>query len=218
MDDDGQNPPGEILKMLDKASRGHDTVFGKFRTKEASFTRKLGSFLVTLINRRVFHQPQGLSVSNHRLLHHSVVKRILSDKTAFPYITGQALLHSANPADVEVEHRARSIGSSGYTLGKIAKLLLNILFSYSVWPLRYMAIVGGSVALMSFLAAAVYLALGIFRGTSVPGWTTLVVLVGALGGITIALLSMLGEYVIRILVQTRDLRSYVVSERVDDDK
>jgi hypothetical protein len=172
---------------------------------------------VSAINRRVFHQPADLAVSNVRLLHRTVVERILEDRTPFPYITGQAILHSADPADVEIDHRARLAGESGYGAGKIARLVLDILFSYSVWPLRAMALLGAVIALLSMIAAGIYVVRGLTGATQVEGWATLAVLVSLLGGITIGLLSMLGEYVVRIMLRVRDLPRYVVATRVPDE-
>jgi glycosyltransferase involved in cell wall biosynthesis len=217
MDDDGQNPPTAIPALLEKAAEGHDVVFGRLARKEASSTRKIGSRIVSAINRRVFHQPADLAVSNVRLLHRTVVERILEDRTPFPYITGQAILHSADPADVEIDHRARLAGESGYGAGKIARLVLDILFSYSVWPLRAMALLGAVIALLSMIAAGIYVVRGLTGATQVEGWATLAVLVSLLGGITIGLLSMLGEYVVRIMLRVRDLPRYVVATRVPDE-
>ena len=108
MDDDLQNPPDQVLLLIDKALEGHDVVFGRFERKQARGYRRLGSRLINVINRRVFEQPPGLAVSNFRILRRDVVERICGSRTAHPYITGQALMYSSNPADVLVRHDARA--------------------------------------------------------------------------------------------------------------
>ena len=196
MDDDLQNPPDQALVLVDAAMAGHDVVFGRFERKQAAGYRRLGSRVITLINRRVFGQPSDLEVSNFRILRRDVVDRICASRTANPYITGQALLYSSNRADVPVRHEARAVGSSSYSLVKIARLVLTILFSYSLYPLRLAAVLGFVISGVSFLLGAVYLAMGVFGDTEVEGWTTMVVLLAVFNGVTIALLSMLGEYVV----------------------
>ena len=79
-------------------------------------------------------------MSNFRILRRDVVERICGSRTAHPYITGQALMFSSDPADVLVRHDPRPVGASNYGLRRIASLVLTILFSYSVFPLRAAAV------------------------------------------------------------------------------
>ncbi len=216
IDDDGQNPPSEIKVLMDEAE-GHDVVFGRFREKQAHGMRRFGTRAVRWLNIKVFGMPQDFHVSNVRLIRRDVVDRILSDRTAFPYVTGQALLHSASPAWVYVDHRPRSDGKSNYTSARIATLLLNILFAYSVWPLRAMAALGFAVSVLSLLAGLTYLVLALAGRFQVEGWATVVVLIATLGGVTIGMLAMLGEYVIRILTQSRGVAPFTISERAGFD-
>ena len=214
MDDDLQNPPDQILPLIAKAMEGHDVVFGRYQRKRAPWHRRWGSGLITLVNRRVFHQPPDLTVSNFRILRREVVDRICRSRTAHPYVTGQALLYCRNPADVLVRHEPRTVGASGYTLPRILRLVMTILFSYSLWPLRVAALTGFVVTALSFLLGSVYLARAWFVDSPVEGWTTLVVLLSFLGGCIIALLSMVGEYLIRILDAMNSQEAYHVAERV----
>jgi polyisoprenyl-phosphate glycosyltransferase len=214
MDDDLQNPPEQILPLIGKALEGHDVVFGRFERKRASWHRRCGSSLITWVNRRVFDQPPDLAVSNFRILRREVVDRICRSRTAHPYIPGQALLYSSSPADVLVRHEPRTVGTSGYTLPRILRLVMTILFSYSLWPLRVAALTGFAVAVLSFLIGSFYLVRAWFVESPVEGWTTLVVLVSFLGGCIIALLSMVGEYLVRILDAMNSQDAYHVARRV----
>lgn len=212
MDDDGQNPADQIGRLLAVAEDGHDVVFGRFRQKQASRTRTLGSRVVGWLNRRIFHKPADLAVSNFRALHRDVVQRICADGTRYPYITGQALLYARSPANADVEHADRVVGESNYTFVRIVQLVVRILFSYSVAPLHVMAGVGGLVAVISFVTGLVFLARAVFGDVSVPGWTTLVVLLSFLQGIILLMLSMLGEYTVRTLNQVSDRPTYLVAD------
>lgn len=214
MDDDLQNPPDQALVLVDAAMAGHDVVFGRFDRKQAAGYRRLGSKVINVINRRVFHQPPDLAVSNFRILRRDVVDRICASRTANPYITGQALLYSSNRAHVPVRHEPREVGTSSYSLVKIVRLVLTILFSYSLYPLRLAALLGFVISGVSFLLGAVYLLMGAFGYTEVEGWTTMVVLLALFNGVTIALLSMLGEYIVRTLNTVSSDDSYHVVNRV----
>lgn len=214
MDDDLQNPPDQALLLIDEAMNGHDVVFGRFERKQAAGYRKLGTKMISLINRRVFAQPPDLAVSNFRILRRDVVDRICASHTAYPYMTGQALMYSHDPTDVLVRHDARPVGKSNYSMVRILRLVFAILFSYSLFPLRAAALVGFAVALLSFLLGAFYVVRSFFVDAHVQGWTTIVVLLSVFSGMVIALLSMLGEYVVRTLNAVSSDQSYHIKQRV----
>lgn len=214
IDDDLQNPPEEIEKLIATAEEGHDLVFGRFETKQASGVRTLGSRMIGLINRRIFGQPRDLVVSNFRLIRRDVVDRMCATRTAYPYITGLALLNSRDRANVTVRHDARAHGKSNYSTRRILKLVMTILFSYSLFPLRLSALLGAAIAGLSFTIGTAYLVLALVRGTGVPGFASVVVLLAFLNGVTILMLSMLGEYTIRTLNQVSAAEPYHVVEVV----
>lgn len=216
MDDDLQNPPDQALLLIDAAMTGKDVVFGDFQQKQAAGYRRLGSRMIGAMNKRIFGQPPGLVVSNYRILRRDVVDRICAARTAHPYITGQALQYSRRPGNVSVRHDPRPVGKSNYSLLRILRLVLTILFSYSSYPLRLAALVGAGISVISFLLGVFYLALGVFGKTDVQGWTTTVVLLSIFNGFTIALLSMLGEYVVRTLNAVNAQDTYHVTTRVPE--
>jgi glycosyltransferase involved in cell wall biosynthesis len=217
MDDDLQNPPEEIIHLIGEAMKGSDVVFGKFKRKQAPAHRALGSRLIGLINRRVFGQPSDLVVSNFRILRRDVVDRICESRNSYPYITGQALLYSNQRSNVEVEHSPRPVGSSNYNPVKIAQLVLRILFSYSLFPLRLSAAIGFLISALSFLIGVVFLLRRLITNAEVAGWTSLIVLTAFFDGVIILMLSMLGEYMLRTLRQVSEIEPYHVVEEVGGD-
>jgi glycosyltransferase involved in cell wall biosynthesis len=216
MDDDLQNPPDQALILIDEAMTGKDVVFGNFERKQAAGYRRIGSSMISMINRRIFNQPPDLVVSNFRILRRDVVNRICASNTAYPYITGQALLYSRKRSHVSVRHDPRPVGKSNYSMIRILRLVMTILFSYSSFPLRFAALVGFVISGLSLLLGTYYLFQGVFGQTRVQGWTTTVVLLSIFNGFTIALLSMLGEYVVRTLNAVNARDSYHVTSRVPE--
>jgi len=216
MDDDLQNPPDQALLLIDEAMTGKDAVFGRFIQKQAAGYRRLGTRLIGQMNRRIFGQPADLTVSNYRILRRDVVDRICASPTSYPYITGQALLYSRHRSNVDVRHEPRAVGTSNYSFLRIFRLVLTILFSYSSYPLRLLAAIGFGVSALSFVLGALYLLKGVFGHSEVPGWTTIVVLMSIVNGFVIALLSMLGEYVIRTLQSVSGSEPYHVISRVPE--
>ncbi len=214
MDDDLQNPPDQALLLIDAAMNGHEVVFGEFQQKQAAGVRRVGSRLIGAMNSRIFGKPADLVVSNFRILRRDVVDRIIAHRTSFPYITGQALMFSGDRANVTVRHDPRPVGKSTYSLVRIARLVLTILFSYSSWPLRAAAVLGFAISAMSFLLGGVLVIRALVRDTVFPGWTSIMVLVSLFAGFIIALLSMIGEYVVRTLQTVSTDDSFHVTRRV----
>jgi glycosyltransferase involved in cell wall biosynthesis len=214
MDDDLQNPPDQIINLIGAASEGADVVFGRYRTKQTSWYRNFGSRMVRQINIQVFSQPRDLEVSNFRLLDRRVVDRICSTGNRFPYISGQALLYSKNPINIDVTHDKRTHGRSNYGVLKIARLIARILFSYSIIPLRVVSIVGCTVAMLSGSYGLYQVIRGIIGDTIVDGWLSMITMTSFLGGMIILMLGIIGEYLIRILSHLNDDRPYLIDKIV----
>ena len=213
LDDDLQNPPEEIIYLIKKISEGYDVVFGSFAVKQHPFIRRLGSKIIGLINRRIFHKPKTLTVSNFRIMQRNVVNRMCRYRTSYPYTTGLALLCSRSHANVAVKHEPSRLANSRYTLPHLLKFTLTVLIGYSSYPMRLCTMIGGAVALLSCLYGGYIITRTLLFGTAVQGWATLVVLLAFLNGVTILMLGLLGEYVARILNEITNRETYQIVDR-----
>jgi glycosyltransferase involved in cell wall biosynthesis len=217
IDDDMQNPPEEIIHLIEKLQDGHDVVFGRFKQKKHSQVRNLGSYLIRLINNRIFRCPKDIVPTNFRLIRRDVITRILQYHTVYPYITGLVLMFSNNPGNEWVEHRQRLEGKSNYNLYRIISLVARILFNYSVWPLRFVSTTGFVISLLSFLVSVVLIINKLLDNIKVEGWTGLMVMLAFFNGIVILILGMLGEYTARILQQISSKEIYHTKEIIKHD-
>lgn len=212
LDDDLQNPPREIEKLISKSKLGHDLVFARFEQKRHSIVRRVGSRVINWINTRVFQKPPELVLTNFRLIRRSVVERMLTHITNYPYINGLAVMYAESPADVLVEHRARDVGRSHYTILKIGELVLRILFNYSSFPLRLVSALGFAISVASFALTAYFFLRALLGGIGVPGWASVAVMLSFFNGLSLLLLGMLGEYQVRLLNQVSQTRPYHVTK------
>lgn len=215
MDDDLQNPPEEIRKLMAMAAHGYDLVIGRFEQKQHAAHRRLGSHVIRWLNRHVFGQERDLVLSNFRLIRRDVVDRICAWRGPYPYVPGLCLLFSAHRANAFVEHHPRTTGKSNYGAIRIIRLVAAILFNYSSFPLRCVAAFGGLAAAGTFVLGLFYLIRRLLSQNPVPGWTTLVVLLAFFNAIMLVMLSMLGEYVVRMINQLSTDNPYIVRERID---
>lgn len=215
MDDDLQNPPEEIVPLVTKAAEGYDLVMGKFHQKQHSFVRRLGTRVVGWMNKRIFGKPRDLVLTNFRCIRRDVVDRMVAYRTAYPYIPGLALMFSSHRANVPVEHRPRTVGKSGYSMKKILAVVFRILFNYSSFPLRFVSGLGLIITAFSFGLAGFLFIKALAVGTSVPGWASVAVLLSFFNGVSLLILSMLGEYTVRLLNQSSQEDSYHLKGIVD---
>ena len=218
LDDDLQNPPEEIIKLIDKIHEGYDLVFAKFREKKHSAFRKRGSKLVNYFNAKIFNKPKDLVLTNFRIFTRDVANRIIHYKTFYPYIPGLLIMFSSSMANVETEHKSRKVGKSNYSMFKILKLIARLLFNYSSFPLKVMTYIGVSVSMISFFIGIYFILKKLIDGVAVEGWTTIIVLLAFFNGFLIIMVGIMGEYLSRVLNQVSSTRAYETKEVVRYEK
>ena len=153
MDDDFQNPPKEIAKLVREILTGYDVVYASYRSKKDSLFRNAGSRLHNLLATLILKKPAGLYLASFKIINRFVVEELKKYAGPDPYIDGIILRTTTNIGTVEVEHHTRRQGSSGYSLGKLLSLGGNMIVNFSLYPLRLIGIVG-----------AVMMLIGIFQG------------------------------------------------------
>ena len=215
MDDDMQNPPSEIIKLINKAHEGYDLVFGKYKEKRHALYRKIGTKLVGYLNKKIFQKPENISLTNFRIIHKSIIDRLLSYKTVYPYIPGLVLMFATNIANTEVVHMPRKNGKSNYSFFKIIQLISRILFNYSTFPLKFIIAIGFIIASISFSVSVFFIVRSFFTKAVVPGWTSIVVILSFFQGISLLILGMLGEYIGRLVIQQSKGKSYHLKDSVN---
>lgn len=188
IDDDFQNPPSEILKLVDKAKEGDfDVVYSYYTEKKHAAYRNLGSQLVNYLTTYLLKKPKDLYLSSFKLIHFDVVNEIIRYKGGYPYIDGLIFQVTNHIGKVEVAHHERSEGESNYTLRKLISLFLTILFGYSLLPLRVIFLLGS----ISVIFALCYFFL--YFTNVINHWGSPVVIF--LCGVLMCSLAIVGEYI-----------------------
>lgn len=198
MDDDLQNPPSEVAKLLAVAeSEGRDVVYAVYERKEHAWWRNLGSRLTNLIADYVVEKPRKLYLSSFRCMTRLVADEVAKSRTPLPYIDGLIFQVTQNAGAVRVLHLGREQGRSGYTFRKLVRLWLSMLVNFSILPLRLMTLAGMITSALGFLAVIEVL-LEHLLGGNPTGWSSLMAAILLLSGTQLLLLGIMGEYVGRI--------------------
>ncbi len=204
IDDDFQNPPSEILKLLQNAQRGgFDVVYSYYARKQHSLLRNAGSWLVNWLATWLLNKPRGLYLSSFKLIKYDVAQEIIKYSGPFPYIDALVLRTTSHIGRVEVQHAKRTDGRSNYGPKKLISLFLTTVFCYSVKPLRLVLIVG-----FGLFAAGLG---GLFCFATQPPTLPQCLL---LAGLQFLGLGIVGEYVGRLFLQQSGLPQYVIKKIV----
>jgi len=211
MDDDLQNPPEEIPKLLQSIRQtGLDLVYGQYAGKQHASWRNLGSLVVNSFYRLVFHTTR--TVTSFRIIRRPLVQSILPYDLNFTYIDGLLAWNTQQVGEVLVDHRPRATGRSGYSLGKLLNLSLNLFTNFSLLPLQLVSAVGFLVACCGILAAGFYLLRYLMADITVPGFASLIIAILVMGGLQLLSLGMIGEYLGRLHLNVNRKPQYTVRE------
>ena len=195
IDDDLQNPPEEILKLLEEIQKGYDVVYSKYHQKKHHWFRNFGSKINDIFAIWLLEKPKNLYLCSFKIINRAVINEIIKYKGPFPYIDGLILRCTSNISSVFVQHNARTSGKSNYTLSKLIHLWLSMFVNFSIKPMRAMMGIGGLVMLSSVVLAIYFIIDKILNPEIVSGWTSLMVILLFLGGVQILFLGLIGEYI-----------------------
>ena len=218
LDDDGQTPADEAPKLLAALEEGADVAYARYSTKKHSPFRNFGSYLNEKMTEVMLDKPKELSVSSYFAVKRHVVNDMIRYENAYPYVIGLVLRATRNIVNVDVNHRSREIGASGYTMKKLLALWMNGFTSFSVKPLRIATGIGAFVALAGFVYGLVIIIQKFVLPDRVLGYSSMMAAILFLGGMVMLMLGLIGEYVGRIYICMNNYPQYVIKEIVQFEK
>lgn len=201
LDDDGQNPPQEALRLWQHAKHnGLDVVYGHYAKKEHAAWRNLGSWFTNRMTDWVLDKPKGFYLSSFRCVSGFVAREAAAYEGPYPYIDGLILQVTQNLGAIEVRHAGREIGESGYTLRRLVRLWASTFVNFSVMPLRLATLLGLVMAIIGLLGLAAVLYLRLSNRGPDYGWGSLMGGLLVFSGTQLVMLGLIGEYVGRMFL------------------
>lgn len=216
MDDDFQNPPEEVARLIEEIGKGHDVVYSRYPAKRDSLFRNLGSRINDKMANLILQKPAGLYLSSFKIINRFLVEEIAKYIGPDPYIDAIILRSTSHIGVVEVRHDKRRYGHSGYTLGKLISLWGNMVVSYSLIPLRFFGLVGAVMTIIGVIVGGMTLWGNLFL-PSADQPTDLENLVATtlfFRGFNLFAISVVGEYVGRIFLSFNRDPQFVIRERL----
>ncbi len=212
MDDDLQNPPEEVERLLAFAQQtGHEVVYTYYDEKQHAAWRNLGSRFTNWVAGFVLDKPKGFYLSSFRCMSAFVVREIIRYDGPFPYVDGLILQVTQNIDRLAVRHLPRAVGRSNYTLRRLLRLWLSMFVNFSVMPLRLSTLAGFALSLVGAAGTIVAVSEALFFDPP-QGWASLMAAVLLLSGVQLVILGIVGEYLGRLyLTANRKPQSVVKS-------
>ena len=219
LDDDGQNPPGEAVRLWrHSVESGLDVTFGHYKTKQHSVFRNFGSWLTNRMTDWALDKPPGFYLSSFRCVTAFVARQVTQYAGPYPYIDGLLLQVTQRIGSIEVRHEERKAGQSTYTLRPLVRLWMSAWVNFSVLPLRLATILGLAIAGVGMISLVVVGWLWL-RDVGPPrgfGWLITAVLI--FSGTQLVMLGLIGEYVGRMFLTINQRPQAIVREVVQSEQ
>jgi glycosyltransferase involved in cell wall biosynthesis len=212
MDDDLQNPPEEIPRLLAKLNEGYDVVYGSPREQAHGFLRNLASAITKMALRRAMGVETARQVSAFRAFRTKIREAFSAYRGPFVSIDVLLTWGTSRFASVPVRFDPRQLGASQYTVGKLIAHALNMMTGFSALPLQMASLVGFGFTLLGIALLFYVLARYLLEGGSVPGFPFLASMIAIFSGAQLFALGVFGEYLARMHFRMMDRPSYTVRE------
>jgi glycosyltransferase involved in cell wall biosynthesis len=216
LDDDGQNPPEEVLPMWHRLQQNQlDVVYGRYRRKRHSWFRNLGSGLNGMMATWLLRKPRNIYLSSFKVMNRFVVREILKYRGPYPYLDGLIFRATRNIGQIEVRHARRDSGQSNYTVRRLLRLWMNMFLGFSIAPLRAAVVVGLMTSALSAMLLVGILIDKVWINPAVPvGIPSVLACITFFSGVQLTVLGSVGEYVGRIFLSQSGTPQFVVRDVV----
>ena len=215
LDDDGQNPPEEAVRLWREATAsGVDVMFGHYAVKQHSAWRNAGSWFTNRMTDWALDKPPGFYLSSFRCVSAFVAAQVVPYAGPYPYIDGLLLQVTQRIGSIEVRHDARTAGTSTYTLRRLVRLWMSAWINFSVLPLRVATVVGLAIAVAGVVALGVVIWSWLHNVGPSYGFGWLMAALLIFSGTQLVLLGVIGEYLGRAFLTLNQRPQSVVRDVV----
>ena len=218
LDDDGQTPANEVHKLLKALEDGADVAYARYEHKQHNLFRNFGTFMNEWMASVMLGKPKDLYVSSYFAARRFVVDEMIKYTSSYPYVIGLVLRSTRNIVNVDVNHRKREVGQSGYSLGKLFGLWINGFTAFSIKPLRIATVSGAVFAVLGFLYGIYTIIKKIVYPVAPMGYAALMSAIIFMGGMLMLMLGMVGEYLGRLYISQNKNPQFVIRETTRDEE
>lgn len=214
LDDDLQNPPEEIPKLLGRLEEGFDVVYGTPHRQQHGFWRDAASTITKVALQGAMGAQTARNVSAFRAFRTRVREAFADYRSPFVSIDVLLTWGTTRFSAVDVRNDPRLVGQSNYTFRKLVTHALNMMTGFSTWPLQVASLIGFGFTLFGLLILGLVIGRYLLFGSSVPGFPFLASVVAIFSGAQLFALGIIGEYLARMHFRSMGRPSSVIRTTV----
>jgi glycosyltransferase involved in cell wall biosynthesis len=217
MDADLQHPPEMIHTFLKEWKNGYHIVQALHKkTEDVGFFKELTSRLYYFILNAISDFEIMPGASDFRLMDRAVVDEIKEMNESYLFIRSIVSWIGFNKIHVEYQASKRFSGETKYSLNKMARFAIDGIVSFCIKPLRIAIFFGCTISLLAFIYILYAMIAHFILKITLPGWTSLLISILFIGGIQLISIGILGEYLGRLFIQSKNRKNYIISDRVGE--
>ncbi len=212
MDADLQDPLEVIPAMLARYREGYDVAYGKRRTRQGeSWFKQITAWGFYRLMQKFVHKDLPVDTGDFRLMSQRAVGTLRAMPEEHRFLRGMVAWIGYPQIAVEYDRHERAAGETKYPLSKMLRFAWTAATSFSDVPLQLSFFVGAAGVVLA-AEEAIRALIMYLRGETVPGWTSLLILNSLLGGLILLSLGVIGNYVGKIYMASKERPNYVVAQ------
>ena len=212
MDDDLQNPPEEIPRLIAKLNEGYDVVYGTPQKMQHGLMRNMASKITKLALQSSMNVDIATKVSAYRVFRTQLREAFGEFRGVYVSIDVLLTWGTTNFSSIDVQFHMRQLGASNYTFRKLFRHAMNMVTGFSVLPLQLASLIGFAFVLFGIGVFVFVVGRLLIEGGSVPGFPFLASIVAIFSGVQLFALGIIGEYLARMHLRIMDRPNYVIRE------
>ena len=212
IDCDGQDDINAMDEMVKEYLNGYDVVYGvrNDRETDTAFKKNTAQAFYKILN--FLGAEVVYNHADYRLLSSRFLNEFANFEEVNIFLRGMVPLVGFKNTSVYYKREERIAGESKYPLSKMLGLAVDGITSLSIKPIRIITSIGVIVSLISFILM-IWAVIQYFKGDVISGWSSTVVILTFLGGIQILSIGLVGEYIGKIYMESKNRPRYIISER-----
>ncbi len=212
LDADLQDPPELLGDMMSMMDRGYDVVYGSRSKREGETVLKrvtAWAFYRVLNTMTDIDIPRN--TGDFRLVDQKALKAVLSMPERARFVRGMFAWAGFNQIGIEYVRAPRELGETKYPLGKMIRLAVDAMTSFSTKPLKFATRMSFATLVFSALMM-IYVLHSLLAYQTAPGWASVVLAISLFSGVQLLTLGILGEYIGRLYIEAKNRPLYFVAE------
>lgn len=214
MDGDLQDPPEVLPLFIAKWKEKFDVVYAIRKNRKENIFKRAAYATFYRLLRKLSYLDIPLDSGDFCLMDKRVAETVRTLRERSRFVRGLRTWAGFRQTGLEYERDYRFAGEPKYTFSKLLKLAYDGLFSFSTVPLRLAVYTGFFFAALAFFGGVLIIYRKLMHGIDVVGWASTIVVIIFLGGIILATLGIIGEYISRIYDEVKNRPLYVVQDKI----